>query len=59
MFTKKDIRFQFNASDKSWTMSVGRFAQTTHFGRARPSSKPRLDDQLMLVARANRDGKEI
>jgi len=59
MFTRKDIRFQFNASDKSWTMSVGRFSQTTHFGRAIPSRKPRVDDQLMLVARTNRDGKEI
>ena len=55
MFTKKDIYFKFNAQLKSWTMSAGRWSQTSHFGIARPSQKPNRDSQDTFIAFVNRE----
>ena len=55
MFTKKDIYFKFNAELKSWTMSAGRWSQTSHFGIARPSQKPNRDSQDTFIAFVNRE----
>ena len=57
MFTKKDITFKFNASDRSWTLSAGRWSQTSHFGIARPSQKPNRDTQDQFLAFVNREAR--